>query len=529
MAVVAAGIDQTLETLEANCAALARRGQFIREQGVAEWPDGTVATQYHFIHALYQDVLYDRIPVGRRVRLHQQIGARQEACCGVQAQEIAAELAMHFVRGRDAQRAVQYCQAAARNVSQRSAYPEAISQLHRALEMLAMWPETSERFQRELEVQLSLGPALTMAKGYADPGVEQAYSRALELSQQTEVTPYTFRSLSGLWGFYHMRGCLRTAYELANRLHHFAQSQDDPFSRMTTSISLGATLFFLGQGTSALMYLEQGMKLYDPSRARSRENFYAVIARSYTAIALWLQGYPDQSLRRGQEALSLAQQVSHPHSIALALCTLAVVHSIRGEWQAAQAQAETAIALALEKGVPYWVASGRIMLGAARAVQGQGEEGIAQLRQGLETWQAMGTSANKPYFFTLLAIAFGKIGQASQGLKVLEEALTLSEQTGERWWDAELHRLRGSLLLAPAVDNHTEAVVAFQQALSIARDQQTKSLELRATISLSRLWQQQGKRDEAREQLASVYNWFSEGFDTADLQEAKALLDELRS
>jgi predicted ATPase len=238
-------------------------------------------------------------------------------------------------------------------------------------------------------------------------------------------------------------------------------------------------------------------------------------------------GSPDQSLQQGYEALTLAQGLTHPYSLSHALSFAAWLHQFRGEGPRAQELAEAAVTLSTEQGFTYYVAMGMILRGAALAEQGQAEEGVAQMRQGLRAAQAQGAALSRPHYLALLARAYGKGGHAEEGLRVLAEALMLVHTTAEHWWEAELYRLKGELLLMCAAENLTEAEASFHQALTLARRQQARSLELRAAMSLSRLWQQQGKRAEASMLLAPVYGWFTEGFDTADLQEARTLLEEL--
>jgi len=244
-------------------------------------------------------------------------------------------------------------------------------------------------------------------------------------------------------------------------------------------------------------------------------------------LVLWLLGYPKQALKRSQAALTLARALSHPPSLAAALIFAAMLHQVRRERQLAQDRAEAAIALALEQGLPHQVAYGTIMRGWALAMQGQWEQGIAQIQQGLVAQHATGAEVARPSFLALLAEAQAAAGQAEVGLGVLAEALALVDHTGERHWEAEVYRLKGELLLQQGVPDAPQAEACFQQALAVARRQQARSWELRTALSLSRLWQQQGKRAEARELLAPIYSWFTEGFDTPDLQEAKTLLEDL--
>jgi len=248
---------------------------------------------------------------------------------------------------------------------------------------------------------------------------------------------------------------------------------------------------------------------------------------------LWHLGYPNQALQRIRAALTLAQELSHPFSLAWALNFAAVLHQLRREGQAAQERAKAAITLSAEQGFPYWLARGTILRGWALAEQGQREEGIAQMRQGLTAYRATGSEVYRTSYLALLAEAHGKTGQAEEGLNVLAEALAAVDRTGERFYEAELYRLKGELTLAQssvqglASSVQKKAKECFHKAIDIARQQSAKSLELRAVMSLARLWQQQGKREEARQMLAEIYGWFSEGFNTADLKQAKALLEEL--
>jgi predicted ATPase len=295
--------------------------------------------------------------------------------------------------------------------------------------------------------------------------------------------------------------------------------------------ALGVTLFVLGAAASASTHLAQGLALYDPQQHRAHVFLYGedtgVVCHSHAAWTLWFLGYPDQALARIDEAVTLAQHVAHPFSLGYALSAAAWFHPFRREVRFTQERAEAAISLATEQGFPSWMAFGSLVRGWALAHQGQAKEGIEQIHQGLTAWRATGAEGSRPYFLALLADVHGTIGEPEAGLTTLAEALALVDKTGERWYEAELHRLKGALLLQQSSSNQTEAENCFHHAISIAQNQQAKSWELRAATSLARLWQQQGKRQEAYNLLAPVYGWFTEGFDTADLQEAKTLLDAL--
>jgi predicted ATPase len=324
---------------------------------------------------------------------------------------------------------------------------------------------------------------------------------------------------------------------LGEQCLRLAQSAQDSALLLTAHRTLGTTLFWLGEFDAARRHLEQGMALYDPQQHGSLALRYlgadpGVWCRCYAAMALGCLGYPEQAWQQSREALALAQARSHPFSLATALNHAATLQIRRGEVQGVKEQAEALMALSLEQGFPLWLAWATIWRGWALAEQGQGEEGIGQMRQGIDDYLATGAKLGMTPGLAYLAEAYGKVGQTEEGLKVVAEALTLVDTTAERGWEAEIYRLQGELLLKSEArsqkpEREEAAESCFRQALHVARGQSAKSWELRAAMSLSQLWQRQGKREEARRLLAEVYGWFTEGFDTADLQEAKALLEEL--
>jgi predicted ATPase len=292
--------------------------------------------------------------------------------------------------------------------------------------------------------------------------------------------------------------------------------------------------------------LEQAISLYDPQK-HPRFTVGTADPRidclSYVSWALWNLGYPDQALERSHEAITLAQGLSHSYSLAYASACAAGLHSSRREWRQTRECAEKAITLSTEHGFPSWVAVGTVSRGEALVEQGQAEEGVAQIRQGMAAYQTTGSSP-RPHYLALLAEAYGKVGQEEEGITLLTEALEIVHDNGECCYEAELYRLEGKLTLqkefnvqgskfqdsdarSPLPDAQAEAEACFHKAIEVARRQQAKSLELRATVSLARLWQRQGKKKDAHQMLVDIYGWFTEGFDTKDLQEAKALLAEL--
>jgi predicted ATPase len=398
--------------------------------------------------------------------------------------------------------------------------------------VLATLSDTPERIQHELDMLTTLGPALMNTRGPGSPAVEQVYTRARELCLQVGEPRQLFRVLWGLWRFYNYRAELQTAGELGKQLLTLAQQVQDPVLLLEAHHALWPTLVYLGELASARGHLEQGMVLYDPRHHRSHASLYSghdpgVCCQEYMAWTLWALGYPEQALETINKALTLARELAHLYSLAGALSYGAVLHQFRREREAVQQMAEALMALSTEQGFAEQLARGTILRGWALFAQGQGTEGMVQMRQGLTALQATGGDVRRPLFLALLAEAYGGIGQIEEGLNVLAEALAAAEKTGGRFYEAELYRLKGELLVARAAEPNAEAEACLQQALDIARRQQAKSLELRAAMSLSRLWQQQGKRDEPRQLLVPIYGWFTEGFDTADLQEAKVLLEEL--
>jgi predicted ATPase len=370
-----------------------------------------------------------------------------------------------------------------------------------------------------------------MTKGWAAPEVEQAYSRARALCHQVGETPQLFWVLRGLWAFYLVRGELQTAHELMEQLLRVAEHMQEPALLIEGHWAVGDTLLWYGELTPARAHLEQGVGLYDPQRDRSHALHHGydpgVACLVFLARVLWHLGYPDQAVKCSDAALTLAHDLSHPYSLSWALSWAAALHQLRREVQSTRERAEAASTRSTEQGIAFFAAHGMVLGGWALVQQGQATEGMAQLSQGLAAYQATGAELERSHWLALLADGYCQTGQCEEGRRVLAEALAEVQHNGIRYYEAELYRLTGTALLWQGVPDAPQAEACFHQALDIARQQQAKSLELRAATSLSRLWQHQGKRAEARELLAEVYGWFTEGFDTADLQEAKTLLETL--
>ncbi len=507
---------------------------------------------YLFKHALIQDTAYQSLLKSTRQQYHQQISRVLEEQFPETKETQPELLAHHYTEAGLKEQAIPYWQQAGQQGVARSAYVEAVAHLRRGLELLKTLPDIPERMQQELTLQLALGTPLQATKGYVAPEVEHVYARARELCQQMGETPQLFPVLGGLWAFHQIRGNFPIARELAEQLLTLAQTIQDSTPLLLAHWFLGETLLRTGEFVACREHVEQGIALYDPQQHGSLAVQNGGVdagmgCRDMVAMSLWSLGYPDQALQRIQEALTLGHELSHPFSLGHTLVFAASLHLYRREEQLAQERAEALIALAREHEFAWWLAGGMKLRGWALAGQGQAEEGMAQLRQGLAAGQATGAELDRPSTLAALAEAQGKVGRIEEGLKTLDEATAMMRKNDNRSHEAELYRLKGELTLQqenqkakgkgqkskipntqnPAPDTQAEAEACFQKAIEVARKQQAKSWELRAAMSLARLWRQQGKPREAHSLLLEIYNWFTEGFDTKDLQEAKALLNEL--
>jgi DNA-binding winged helix-turn-helix (wHTH) protein/predicted ATPase len=532
---VAAALETTVAEVEEQCAGLAGQQQFLRRAGVGEWPDHTLSARYTFLHAVYQTVWHEQVSPTRLQEWHRRIGNRKEAAYGERAGEIAAELAMHFEQGRAYQRAVHYLEQAAQNALKRLANQEAISLLTRALDLLKTLPDTPERARQELQVQVALGAPLVMTKGYAAPEVKSAYDRARDLSWQMGESPHLFPVLLGLTRFYVIQADFHSASELGEEMLRLAYRAQDAKLILGAQMLLSAKCFFQGEFAQAQRYAEHGLALFDAQQHQALIFLYGenpqVMCSCWAALALWYLGYPDQAQGRISHALRLAQEFAHPYDLTSTLFWAAFLHHCRREIQRAGEQLEVLLPLTREHRIPHTEALGTGLWGSVLSEQGQREEGMAQIQQSMVATHALGHVMGRPYFLTLLAEASSKAGQVAEGTQMLTEALKLGQSTGEGMQLAEIYRLKGELTLQSKVQGPKsevqEAEECFHTAIDIARKQHAKSLELRAAVSLARLWQQQGKQKDAHQLLSEVYNWFTEGFETKDLQEAKAVLDDL--
>jgi len=518
-----------------------QEAEFIYEQPA--FPE----VEYTFKHALTQEVAYNSLLIERRKALHERTAQALEALFHHQLEDHYSELAHHYSHSVNTGKAAAYLRLAGQQATQRSAYAEAITQLTAALELLKTLPDTPACTRDELALQIMLGTAFMATKGYAALEAGKAYTRARELCQQTGDSLQLFPVLRGLLHFHLNQGELRSARELGEQLLSLAQDRQDSAFLLEAHYTLALTFFWSGEMVSARQQAERGIALYDRPQHhfltfRSGED-PAVGCLTITTLALWWLGYPEQALQSSRETLTLAQELAHPFSLAWALFGAGWLHQHRGEVQSAQEFGEATLTLANEHGFLAWLEFGAI-LGWALTEKRHPEEGLTQLRQGLTNLRAAGQKTALTYPLALLAETHGHMEQTEEGLQVVAEALAIVDKTGERLYEAELYRLKGKLVLQSAVGSlqsenpstqhltpnpqaEAEAEACFHKALDMARAQQAKSWELRIAMSLTRLWQQQGKRQEAHSLLAEIYGWFTEGFDTKDLQEAQALLAAL--
>jgi class 3 adenylate cyclase/predicted ATPase len=485
---------------------------------------------YLFKHALVRDAAYASLLRRRRQELHAGIATVLEGEFPDVVEAQPELVAQHLTEAGLAERAVVYWQCAGEHAVARSANLEAIAHLTRGIEMLKSLPESPERDERELVLQVASITPLWASRGFGSPQAERAATRALELSRLVGVdTPAHFWAVFGVAFAYLLHGVMPRARELAEQLLGIAEHLQDPELLAYAHFEMGNTLLWFGELSSARTHLEQSIALYDPEWGRPatfRCGFNcATSSHRFLGHVLWYLGYPDQALSSSRRAIAIAKEISHPFSVAAALSWAAALHQLRREADRTREVAEADLALTTEQPIPFYAAHAMVLQGWALVEQGQCEEGIVRLREGIDAYRATGSEIEGSQWLALLAEACGTGGQIDEALAVVREALDAIARTGIRYHEAELHRLNGELLLRR---DEEQSDACFQRAIDIARAQQAKSFELRAVMSLARLWGEQGRRREARELLAPIYGWFTEGFDTADLKEAATLLAELR-
>ena len=537
---IAAGLENTVEWVEEHCEELAGRHQFLSPGSLVELPDGTITPRHRFVHVLYRDVPYRLIPAMRRSQIHQRIAERGVAIYGDRASEIAAELAMHFEQNRDWPRALEYLIQAAENATRKSAHHEAADLAQRGLAVLKLVPESAERDQQEIALRKILILSLMAVKGFAWAGVEEIYEGGKDLFHSSKPSPELFNWLY-LLGLFHMfRGKIRPALGIADRVVDIAEGLKDPRLMMEAHRARGSTLLEMGRCSEALEHVDRASHLYSanpypPTLISGRD--CKVLSECSAGKALWALGFPDAAMRRMQFGLDFAKELAHPQSLAYAAHFSTQLHQLRGEPLLAQQRAREGIRIAEEYYLELWVSFGKIALGWADAELGDIAQGIEQMQQGLAAYEATETKIFYPTFLCSLADQLNKAQRMEEGLVVIAEALTWAEQNEEGYALAELHRIKGELLLnssdslqagkLPRDSSRSSALSeargCFSDALTIAKQQGTKSWELRAALSMHRLDVLLGNPNHT--QLAEIYSSFTEGFETADLKRTRALLE----
>lgn len=537
---IAAGLEMPIEWVEKHCDELARRHQFLSPAWLVELPDGTTTPRHRFVHVLYRDVPYRMMAPMRRSQIHQRIAERGVAIYGDRASEISAELAMHFEQSRDWPRAVQYLIQAAENATRKSAHHEAADLAQRGLVVLKLLPESTERDQQEISLRMILILSLMAVKGFAWAGVEEVYADGKGLFRLSEPSSQLFNWLY-LHGLLRMfRGKIRPALEIADQVLDLAEGLKDPRLIMEAHRAKGSTLLEMGRCTEALEHVDRASCLYSVkpnAQTLVSGRDCKVLSECSAGKALWALGFPDAAMRRMQVGLEFARELAHPQSLAYAAHFAAQLHQLRGEPLLAQERAKEGFRVAEEYYLELWVAFGKIDLGWADAELGDVEQGIEQMQRGLAAYEATETKIFYPTFLCSFADQLNKAQRIEEGLAVIAQALTCAEQTGEEYALAELHRIKGELLVncsdspqsgrrsrdSSGVSTLLEARASFTDAMTIAKQQGTRSWELRAALSMHRLDLMVGSPDHTK--LAEIYSSFTEGLETVDLKQARALLD----
>ncbi|MDQ3257901.1 MAG: AAA family ATPase [Acidobacteriota bacterium] len=530
-AVIAQVLNIKTDEVEERLDKLERVYAFVRLVSEKEFPNRTLTLRYRFVHVLYQNALYGSLRATRKVTLSRDVVQALEGYYGEKRAGVENELAVLCEAAREYARAADYFQLAAQQASQVFATQEAVSLARRGLAMVDMLPDSRERREQEFSLQVVLGNALIATKGNAATEVEQTYSRAHELAQQLGEMPHLLPALWGLCAVNIVKGQPRKALEYGEKFLRLAERLQDP-AVLVGHHAVGVPLYFLGKLSQARDHLQRSACLYTAAQHRFLTWLYGhdpgMVAEKYVSWTLWLLGYPEQALAHGLESLRIGMEVSHANTQAHALTGTAITYQHCGDRQRVRELAEDAVTFSAEQGLPLWLGLSMALRGWAMVGQGEAAEGIEELRRGIEASRATGAELYTSYLLCLLAEAYGIEGQPRQYLAELERAQAITEDGDGRYWEAEIARVKGELLLKDGAAA-AEAEQCFRRAIEIARHQQAKSLELRAVMSFARLQKKQCKLEEARQMLAEVYGWFTEGFDMPDLKDAKALLEDLES
>ena len=528
---VAAVLDASEAGVAEELAQLARASGMLQRLARTRWPDGSETTAFRFVHELYQGVIYDGLATAQRRDMHRRIAHAIAAGWAEQPAEAATILAMHFERAADHAQAAKYRRMAGDAAARRHAYEESIDHYRAALALLDILPARRDRDGEELELQIALGRSLTSIKGLGAADVEATYKRALELCGRFGEPPQLFPVIEGLHSFYTMRGELPLGYSLAQQMERIAETVGERALRCEAHHTMGCVELRMGKLSSARAHLERAIELSD---AESRATAYTysghdptVCCLGYLGMNLWYLGHPDQARRRATEGLEWAATVEHPVSTVLAHMLLNWVLLLRREDAEAAKHVDAMLALSASYGLMYWTAIAH-MFGGWLAARAGRAAGLDELRGGFAVCQAVGPGVAQVDFLVAYADSNLALGDTDTGIRAADEALALVAANEERGVEAELHRLRGELLLQRATGADTpparDGTASLKRALEIARQQGARGLELRAALGLSRWWSRLGRADDARRLLEPICGGFTEGAETGDLKAARALL-----
>jgi adenylate cyclase len=511
-------IERMLENLQS--------GEFIYEQAASG------GVEYTFKHALTQEVAYNSVLTERRRMLHEHAGEAIETLFSNRLDDHITELAYHYSRSTNAAKALTYLKSAGELAVRQSANREAAVLFNSALEILERLPETPERDQQELDLLIELGPALMSTRGFAAAECEAVYRRASDLCRRIGETPRLYTVLWGQWMCRSVQARWDEALDLAQKLLAIANSTQDTELLVEAHHASWNMFTMRSDLAKSEFHVREGLALYNPERhgrlfSRFGGHDPGVCAYGHGSINLWLLGNSDQSLTRIREALGLAERLKQYHTTVRGRAAASWLFQLRRDGAAAAQHARVAVQLASEYGLPFWQAFANLMMGWSLSESGRESEGLALMRQALAQYRNTGSEEHYSYFLLLLADSFLRQGQADQSLDVLAEAETMFKSNGERFHEPEVYRLQAESLLRQRHSGHEAAERKLRAAISISKQQGAKAWELRATTSLARLLVRQSRCDEGRTMLAEIYNWFTEGFDTPDLKDARALLDEL--
>jgi class 3 adenylate cyclase/tetratricopeptide (TPR) repeat protein len=485
--------------------------------------------KYSFKHALTREVASNSMLLERRREIHERTAAAIEDLYPGMLDDHLGELAHHYSRSANAAKAVHYLKLAGEQAGRRSAYEEALGALEEAIGLLAKIPASRERDRLELELRVAHGPLYVAVRGFATAEMEPHVGRIQELCDQLGEAQVISGALYSLWSLNLARARLKEAMSQAKQLINLAAQLDDPFATGGAHGAVGVTSMWLGEFETAREHLEQTAAIFEPDLPRflPMRNAPVIPTQSQLAWTLWMLGYADQANRTMRRALALADQLKRPFNTAFALQYAVPLEDFLGDYRFINQKIETLIEISREYGFMSWIDSANLSLGRALIFKGEHETGLSTILNALAGLREHGSELVRTFSLPSIAGCFLQTNQVDRGLEFIEEAFASMDTTGARIQEAETHRIKGDLLLRKGEAYIDEAKSCFERAIEIAAKQAAKSYELRATMSLARLCVQQGHRGEARKMLTEIYNWFTEGFDTADLKDAKALLNEL--